>query len=376
MAAPTNIEVSAVGDLYALKRAVDCDEVVLRTHILKYRGALRHGLKFALWAVKPGGRIVVVDSGPREYRIQPYSIPFSLVLQQAFKVLGPETELEMLDHRHLTAIWRRTSPILPQGWSAAVLFSGRASEAVQVKRALDGLRRQPELSAANGGQIIVSGPSQSRSALELGGDVEYLAFENVGARAMVTQKKNAIVASARNPRVVVMHSRIVLQDGCLAALPREFDAVTPRVEYREGEQSFRHIDFSVEGVLDAEAVPTRLAPLNSYDQQRYLSILSRGRPYIDGGLFAARRSLFETVPLNPYLAWGEAEDLEWSARLLAAGYLVDLEPKAVAVSQTFKLPRAMVDRPRLFKLARRPSRLVRTARYRFTHLLESILRLR
>jgi hypothetical protein len=377
MAKKRDLEISGLRDLYALKHAVDCDEVVLKTHSLKYKGVLRYALKYALWAVKPGGRVVVLDSGPREPRIQPYLIPFNLVLQQAFKLLGPDTEIEMLDHRHMTAIFRRTSPILPPGWSAAILFSGSGSEVIPIKRALDAMRRQPELAPDKGGQIIVAGPAEAQSSLVLGPDIEYFVFENTGARAMVTKKRNAVAAAARNPRLIVTHARVVLSDGCLAAMPREFDVITPRVEYQLDERQRRYVDFTVEDVLDGEAVSRHSSPSNAYDPRRYLSILSRGRPVIEGGIYAGRKTVLESVPFNPFLAAGEGEDLEWSARLHANGCLVDLEPDALAILQPSNLPRhAPVPRPGWLSVLHRPARVLRATRNRMTHLLESALRLR
>lgn len=370
-----DLEIASLGDLYALKRATDREEIVVRTHSLKYKGVLRHALKYALWAVRPGGRIVVLDSGPREPRIRPYLIPFNLVLQQAFKLLGPETELEMLDHRHMTAIFRRTSPILAPGWSAAILFSGAPSEVVPVKRALEGLRRQPELAADKGGQIIVAGPAGAKDSLGLAPDIEYFVFESTGARALVSKKRNAVAGIAHNPRLIVTHARIVLEQGALAAMPREFDVITPRVEFREDDKPVRHIDYTVEDVLDGEGVSRRLSPFNAYDPHRYLEILAKGRPVIEGGVYAARKSVLESVPFSPFLAAGEGEDLEWSARLQAMGCLVDFEPQSVAFTQTLALPRHVAP-SRWPSFLRHPARALYTTKNRVQHMFESAFRLR
>src|SRR3954468_16145765 len=49
-----------------VRQLVDQDEIVVRTARLKSRGLLPVALKAALWAVKPGGRVRIVDDAARD----------------------------------------------------------------------------------------------------------------------------------------------------------------------------------------------------------------------------------------------------------------------------------------------------------------------
>ena len=109
------MEVRSIDDLYCLKRARDLNGVVLYTHLFKYRGALRHALKYALWGTAPGESITIVDSGPDGLREVPYAMPFSFVRQQVFKVLGRDTELLAIDDKEKRIVLRRTGAVLGEG---------------------------------------------------------------------------------------------------------------------------------------------------------------------------------------------------------------------------------------------------------------------
>ncbi|MEI9851637.1 MAG: hypothetical protein WDN24_13225 [Sphingomonas sp.] len=91
------------------------------------------------------------------------SMPFSQVRQQSFKIYRDDAELVELDNAGLRLVFARRRPVTPPGWSAGIIFSGDEKEMPFVSRAIDGLREQPELSAARGGQIMVCGPAAARS---------------------------------------------------------------------------------------------------------------------------------------------------------------------------------------------------------------------
>lgn len=364
----SRFEVRTIADLYALKGRVGLNEVVLHTSDIKMRGVLRYALKYALWALSPGGRITVIDNGPDTFDILPYRIPFPMVCQQAFKVLGDDVELIELDRSELRIVVERRRPTLAPGWSAGVIFSGNPSEVPAVHKCLDALYRQPELRVETGGQVMVCGPAAARDVISGYPEAEYVPYENSeGPRTFTTRKKNVLALAARNPRIAIMHARMLLADGCLAGLPDEFDVTTPRVEYHGEGLSVPYLDWMVVPSLDGDAVPRRLPAPYNYQRSRYLDLLRTGMlPFIDGGLFIARTELLRQVPINPDLAWGEAEDIEWCARLHAAGALVDLAPAVLAISQSFKSPAYFLKYPRLASLTVVPKRLVKFAIYRFT----------
>lgn len=355
--------VSSVEDVYALRRQNCLPMVRLILGRLKRRDLLRYALKYALWAVAPGGRIEIIDDGPDNYSVNLYDMPFSIVRQQCFKIFADMARLVAMDPVVLSLTFERTAPILAEGWSAGVIFSGAAAELPFLRACIAGLYAQPELSPERGGEILVCGPSSAADAVAGMGGVDFVALDDAeGTRSFTTRKKNALVAAARNPRVAILHTRIILQPGCLAAFPREFDVSACVVEYREGRHCVPYLDWIVVDRLDTGVPPRRLQSSNFYDRTRHLNQLGGGKAaYIDGGAFFAATRVVQAVPLNNNLAWGEAEDVEWCERLAAQGFLVDLEPRALAVSQSFKLSPWTVQRPRLLKVALPARRLARLA---------------
>jgi hypothetical protein len=356
-----DMTVSDIAGLTLLKKAQGLNHVVLETGGLKRRNLLRHAIKYAHWALARGGRLEIRDDGPLRFDLTPGTIPFPQVRQQVFKLLGQEAVLEDLDDAARRIVMRRVNPSLPPGFGAGIIFSGHETEIPALNAAVAGLRRQPELAPEAGGQIMICGPAASRHLIGEAPDVSYLPFENPpGSRAFITRKKNALVDALQQSRVIIQHARITLAAGCLAALPREFDVLTPRVEYHEAGRVVPYLDWMKLPVLDGEETPRGLPSRISYDRSRYLGLMAApGRATIDGGLFIARRALAQAVPLNSDLAWGEAEDAEWSARLHAAGALIDLAPEALALSQSCKLPRRYIDHPRLTRAATPAFRLLK-----------------
>lgn len=337
--------ISRIKDLYELKHKTDLDQVTLITARVKKANLLRYGLKYALWALRVGGRLIIQDNGPQAPSFAPFTIPFRHVVQQAVKVLAEDAKLLCVDDASFRVEFERTKPVTAPGWSAGILFSGNRSEIPTLDRCIKGLLQQPELGPEQGGEILIVGPDAGRTLVpDYGAQVRYAAYEMDSAgRIYTARKKNFLAARARNPRLLIMHARILLQPGCLAALPREFDVITPRVEYHEGNKAVPYLDWGVPPTTELDITPRHLQSPYNYDRQRYLDQLKCGRrPYIDGGVFACRTEVLKRIPLSPHLAWGEAEDLEWCSRLHAEGVLVDLEPGALALSQSFKWKRSML----------------------------------
>lgn len=340
---------TSIDDLYRLKEARYLDSVVVESGAIKRAGVLRYALKYALWAVRPGGVIEIIDDGPRNYDVTPYQMPFSLVAQQAFKLFARDAECLDIDQAGMRLRFRRTKSEGARDWTAGIVFSGNPGEVSAVHACLDALFLQRELAPGGGGDVIVAGPAAARGVLDKHPHARYLAFENAeGPRAFTAAKKNAIIAASCNSNVAIMHARILLEPGCLTRIGEEFDLITPRVTYREGEIDLPYIDWLTIPTLCGDQIPTKLSSGILYRRERYLDELRRGgMPYIDGGLFMGRRALLLDVPLNDDLAWGEAEDVEWCSRLYTAGCLIDLQPGATARSQTYKLGGFLRRNPRV-----------------------------
>lgn len=327
-------------DLYGLRQKTGLSEVTVHTALLKYRRLVPAALRYAVFALKPGGTLTVIDDGADDPVSPPFQVNFGLMKQWAFRLLDRDCRLVEMDPAPGRLTFARTGEITSAEWAAGVVFSGSDQEAPALHACLDGLLNQPEL-AGRPGAVVVCGPAAGRTHIDAYPTVRYLDFETPpGPRFLIGIKKNLLAAHLDAAKIAIMHCRIVLQPGCLAAVPAEFDIGTPNVMAATadgGLEPYISLCFADLGELGraptARAVTTRNVP-----PERYLEIHERGAPYADGGVFFASRAVYQDCALDEDIAWGEAEDVEWCARAANLGYLVDLFPASIAVSQTNKIP--------------------------------------
>ena len=321
-----------------VRRLVDQDEIVVRTARLKTRGLVPAALKAALWAVKPGGRVRIVDDGPRDatapWEVASNNLSHWIALLSSRDAVrchaesGDSGEIEL----------RRTSSVLAPGWSAGVVFSGRDSEIPMLQACLAGLRAQPELAAARGGEIVVCGPQRDLSFLSEFPEVRYLEFEMPPGRVMITQKKNALIRSLRGPRLAVLHTRVVLEPGALAAVPREFDLCSPNTAVIESGRRVPYLSLcATEAFMPGRTPYDASHTMRGVRSGDPLDLHGRGMLFVDGGAFFVTKRLHDDCALDDTVAWLEGEDVEWCLRAQAHGWLVELAPGAGALSQTNKL---------------------------------------
>lgn len=332
-------EVRTRADLIALYRQTGLDHVRLHTQHFKYRGLMPLALKRSLYALREGGRLEIVDGGFFSVNSPPFEVPFNLIRQWTFKLVGRDTKLIEIDIKASTMTLERTRAVAAPGWSAGVIFSGSDKEIPTLHTCLKGLLDQPELRRENGGEIVVCGPTRETGFLADYPDVRYLVYDpEPSPRFMICAKKNFLAAALNNPRMVILHARITLQPGALAGTPAEFDIGTPRVLVEEqGELkpylSLCYVDGPLPGQLPRRA-PRTVRNVRDADP---FEIYRRGPCFMDGGTIVVMKPVFADCPLDANLAWEEGEDVEWCTRAAAMGYLVEMFPDSLAVSQTYKL---------------------------------------
>ena len=230
---------------------------------------------------------------------------------------------------------------MAEGWSAGIVFSGNAQEVPTLALCLQGLLAQPELVAS--GDIVVCGPAAGESLLPTRDGIRYLVYEtpSEAGRFLVGRKKNVLLRALRHERALICHTRVVLRPGAIAALPAEFDLITPKVFVQGHKAILPYLDLGFMGLTTISMTGKGDQPPIYYARERWHDYLRRFYPYVDGGLFCVRRNLALSVPMHNRIAWGEGEDTEWCLRLLNQGHLVELatNPQAAADSITCKIPR-------------------------------------
>jgi hypothetical protein len=260
--------------------------------------------------------------------------PFQFLLQVAAKALSGIAELTEVDVSNRQFRFRRYAPnFVREPWSAVVMFSGQDKEMPLLEKCIMGLQMQPELT--KGGQIVVCGPAKGAKATQGLANVEYLDYEteSIAGRFLVGRKKNFAVSRMSHEKVLVCHTRIVLEQGCLSAMPEHFDVITPLVLITGHKGiSMPYSDLLFQQFPFTTAYTRTPAPYIGYDRKNWQRYLNKYHPFIDGALFCIRKKLFQQIPLSVDVGWGEAEDVEWARRLLMSGKLLELCLDAQAIS--------------------------------------------
>lgn len=344
------------------------DRVEIHAAAFKHRGLLPLVLRYALWAVPPGGRIVILDDGHNDPASPLFEAPFNQVRLWAAKFLGADADPADFDKQGRMEFIRRAAAT-PPGWSAGVVFSGREAEHPDLRRCLEGLVAQPELSPDQGGEILIAGPA-GKAPDWLSGfpDVQYHPYEDPpGPRFMIGRKKNFLMRQMRNPRMLVLHARIRLDEGALSRVRREFDILAPNVAVEHDGARVPYLsliapDHMVLGrIMRRHSLMAR--DLRDADP---LALHEYGQTYVDGGAFMVSRRVFEACPMDEAIAWEESEDVEWCGRAFALGFVNDLAVGCGAVSSTSKL-KARPNLGALHRIAWRGARSVRWLKAALRH---------
>jgi hypothetical protein len=375
-----NDEIRHVGtwmDVRRLQSATGLKALTIDARTIKFDGLLPVALRRGFAAVIPGGRITIVDEGRGRSEPPVLDLTFNQVRQTVLKFLGHGCELVELDPTGRITM-QRIQPALPQAWSAGVMYSGKTAEEPTMRRCLDALIAQPELSGS-AGEIVVCGPSDGhRAFLADYPTVRYLAvdgMEDGHGRFLLAKKKNILVDNLTHARMVVLHARVVLAPDALARVPAEFDILSPNiVRIRrngspEAYMSLAQIDRPWPGYM----LRRRTLMLRDVHGCDPLRLHAAGPCYVDGGAVFVTRPVFDRCRMDDHLGWAEGEDVDWCMRAFLSGFVSDLAVEARATSLTSKwtdhaLPGSVE------QLARRATGLVQQWRGRLRHITRPSLR--
>lgn len=316
--------------------------------------------------------MIVEDSGTESPVVSVAHMTRNVVRQMIGKFIGKDVEWIGDDGRRIEL--RRTSPIMEEGWSAGVVFSGSESEVPVLLKCIQGLLLQPELSEERGGEIVISGPDCPRDFLTAFPGVRYEIFPSPeGKRFLIGMKKNSLMRRMKGPRFAVLHARVVLDRGALARVPSEFDISGPATSVMVGGKVRPYLSLTqTDSVWPTPLLRRSTVMMRHIRNGDPIALHERGPVFIDGGAFFVTKAAFEQCPLSDYIAWNDGEDVEWCGRAFAQGFLVDMAPEAHAMSQTDKLgpmPDFGVLNPSLLWLKRRSLELPAATRHRWQRLL-------
>lgn len=316
----------------------EAEETVVRTARFKYMGLYPHVLKYALWCTKEGGEILLEDSGPLHSHGWIKEIPFAMVRYWTAKLLKGYGAITDIDERKLTLRVVRSEKRSKDDWGIGIIASGSEDEAEILGRCI---QNAVALKAVARNKIYICGPEPlSRVASDAG--INFVLYgdtsDKKAARFMIGAKKNFLIDKIDAEKVAVVHSRILFEPETIRMLPREFDIISPASYVSGREGAIRYLDIASTDLMLPGVMPSRRPRSTRNEPESHLRLMKFGRPYIDGSMMFFRKEVWQSCPLDPALAWGEFEDVEWGMRAWANGFLVDLFPKARVVSQTTKLP--------------------------------------
>jgi hypothetical protein len=336
-----------ISDLYILKSSEESyDEVIICAEKLKYTGVIPYALKYAYWSLNLMGIIKIFDSPHSTFAFQKNKIGFWQVRYLCAKILGNFCDFIEVDNNKGEIILQKNKEYEEHnGISFGVIFSGSDSDEKLLFQAIESII-DIDKTKDFPYEIIICGPSvydKNRLVQLYGGNnnIKYLPFdfEANGERLMICQKKNYIFTKSKYSIVSISHTRIKFSNDFVAKLKsRHFDFCTPAVYYSENNFNYHYLDFLLIGGYDDIFIVPKLLPLGGYKMLKNYLFRLKGRfPAIDGGLNIFNKHIIQTPPYDDKVAWGEAEDLDLSARLFNQGVLIDFLYDIKCFSMTNKL---------------------------------------
>lgn len=324
-----NFEIQNIKNVYEIQYVYDkYNYITINTKKLKYTGMLRYAFKYALWALKVGGEIEIIDEPFRDFGFSTKWIDFWQIRHELFKSLKNDIEiLELDDKRGLIKVKKINESYINNGFSFGIVFSGSEGEKEQLSKSIHSILNNKDLNKFNY-EVIICGPSNfdSESYLEqfISFNVKYLLFdfELNAKRLMITQKKNYLYENCQYSIVAINHTRILYADDfMMKTFDKKFDVFTPKVMVEENGKWYRYLDLGLIGSFNTSKVNSASVMSSIYLNDEILYFMKKRVPYIDGALSVFNKKLI-SLPYNENIAWQEAEDIDLSMNLINKGYLI------------------------------------------------------
>lgn len=186
-------------------------------------------------------------------------------------------------------------------------------------------------------EILVSGPKDRM--LNLHKKVCILDDQSLPRDAMISLKKNMLVERAKNENILLLHDRYMISEDFFSHFEEfgyDFDILVPK-------QIYFGTDIEFPGFLAEEN-----DQLLAVDQH-----VIRDDFTVNGGCIVIKRDLALATPLNDFLAWQEAEDFDWSLRLIQNGDLPRPIRNAVIFTVGTELSKTAKIRPLKFEVPKK-----------------------
>lgn len=208
-------------------------------------------------------------------------------------------------------------------------------------------------------EIIVCGFYNGKKAK----DIRYIKFIERDDRGWITRKKNIIAENARYVNLCIFHDRIVFNKDWYRGMKKygnNFEVLTCVQKLADGTRTGDWV--SINESFKTANVVYKIDELDYRDWNKFV--------YIGGMLTIIKKYIWEKVPWNETLYWGQGEDIEYSHHLTEYGFLprFNLFSSCLSLSWRFgRLPRRQFSnrkRQLWYNLSDVPARrIIRLANY-------------
>lgn len=336
-------KVNSTADLYNLKeRKQQYNKIVLDGTFLHANNLLRYGLKYSLWNIPVGGEIQIFTNPHKSFGFLKNYVDFWQTSVDIGVAIGNSVDITKFDKPSGEIVLKKTKELYNNnGVTLAIVFSGNDNELDVMEIALKSLLKQNKSSEILH-EIVLCGPEgydlkkfddrgvPSNSFTYLVSEIE------TSPRIMITKKKNDILRAAKYNIVSISHGRISFPDNYLEELyNRKMDLITPKVEVTVNGQNYAFLDLGLIGSYDIYKAAIKRSISGAFIKKDYLSQLKHRVPYIEGSVTVFNTNTCKAM-YSENVAWGEAEDIEISARAYYEGALLDYFNDVVCKSNTMK----------------------------------------
>lgn len=170
-------------------------------------------------------------------------------------------------------------------------------------------------------EVLICGPNSIRKEFDAFSSVICIDdYSHTDIRPPITVKKNRITKSALYENIILAHDRFFFDDVFfeqLIAYGNNFDIYN----CKRCDLNFYPNQKRVHG----DYVSFNF-PIDSYSGLRAFKDISFGKSnpdiFLNGGFLMGKREIFEKVPLNENLFWGDLEDVHFSVELKLNGFVI------------------------------------------------------
>lgn len=270
-------------------------------------------LKEAFALLKTGGKLII-DYDSSQANLTPDDLEKTLwwLFERSYTIESHNTEKNTAKLTLIKGIESRIENDDITKWSFGMVTNGVRKEFI--KKSIQSIRDQkiPHY------EIIICG----NYPFSIEKDIRYIPFTERDEKGWITRKKNIIAENAKYNNLCIFHDRIIFDGNWFEGMKRygnNFEILSCPQTLENGQRTG---DWVMAGKpYNTPGYAFTIQQLEYKDWDRNV--------YIGGQFIVLKKHIWKKIPLNETLYWRQAEDIEYSNRLTAGGFLTRLNPYAL-----------------------------------------------